>query len=63
MNVVKSALDKAGSAFYCSWKDDSMTEEEILLHLIDNIGAKIVPAQSSEVVDTLRKRYSREMPW
>ena len=40
-----------------------MTEEEILLHLIDNIGAKIVPAQSSEVVDTLRKRYSREMPW
>ena len=29
----------------------------------DNIGAKIVPAQSLEVVDTLRRRYSREMPW
>ena len=61
--TVKSALDKVGAAFYCSWKDDSMTDEEIVIHLIENVGAKIVPSPNAEVADSVRRKYGRTMPW
>lgn len=60
--TVKAALDKAGAAFYCSWKDESMTPEEILIHTIENVGAKIVPATDAEAANAVRKRYGRTMP-
>jgi len=60
--TVKAALDKAGAAFYCSWKDESMTPEEILIHTIENVGAKIVPAPDAEVANAVRERYGRTMP-
>ncbi len=62
-NKVQSALEKAGGAFYCSWRDESMTEEQIVLHLIENIGSKIVPCPNAEVADSVRKRFGRTMPW
>ena len=61
-NTVKAALDKAGAAFYCSWRDESMTPEEIVIHLIEEVGAKIVPAPNAEVANAVRERYGRTMP-
>ena len=61
-NTVKAALDKAGTAFYSSWRDESMTPEEIVLHLIENVGAKIVPGPNAEVANAVRERYGRTMP-
>ena len=61
LNTVKSAVDKAGGAFYCSWRDESMTPEGNILHLIENIGARIVPAPDGEVANAVRERYGRTM--
>ncbi len=61
-NTVKASLDRAGVAFLCSWGDQSMTEEENIVHLIENIGAKIMHAPSAEVIDAIRRRYGRTMP-
>ncbi len=62
-NTIRSAFKKAGGAFYCSWRDDSMDSEEVAIYLIEEIGAKIVPADNEDVVNALRKRYGRTMPF
>jgi 4-hydroxy-2-oxoheptanedioate aldolase len=61
-NTVKASLDRAGVAFLCSWGDKSMTEEENLVHLIENIGSKIMHMPSAEVASAIRQRYGRTMP-
>jgi hypothetical protein len=61
-NRVKASLDKAGVAFLCSWGDQTMTEEENLLHLVDHIGPKIMHAPSAEVAGVIRRRFGRTMP-
>jgi 2-keto-3-deoxy-L-rhamnonate aldolase RhmA len=60
--TIKSAFDKAGGAFYCSWRDESMNEEEIAMHLIEEIGAKILPVDNPEVANAIRRKYGRTMP-
>ena len=60
--TIKSAFDKAGGAFYCSWRDESMDEEEIAVHLIEEIGAKILPVDNADVANAIRRKYGRTMP-
>ena len=40
-----------------------MDSEEVAIYLIEEIGAKIVPADNEDVVNALRKRYGRTMPF
>ena len=61
-NTVKAALDKSGVAFYCGWKDDSMTMEQTVEHLINNVGAKIMSALDRDFADYGRKLTGRTMP-
>ena len=61
-NKVVASLDRAGVAFLCSWADTSMTEEENILHMIENLGAKIMHASDAEVAGAVRRRYGRTMP-
>ena len=42
LRTVKSACDKAGIAFYCGWNDPSMSNEERINFLLDEIGAAII---------------------
>lgn len=50
-HTVKSALDKAGVGFYSGWRDDNMSMEEAVDHLIDVIGVKMMGAPSKEFAD------------
>ena len=61
-NTVKSACDKAGLAFYCSWADPSMNEEERVKYLIEEIGATFMSAKDREVAEVGRKLRGRTMP-
>ena len=61
-NTVKSACDKAGLAFLCSWQDPSMTDEQRVKFLIEEVGAKIVPNGTREIANAIRKRSGRMMP-
>ena len=60
--IVKSACDKAGLAFLCSWSDPGMTEEERARYLIDDIGARIVHVSNPDVAAMLREEAGRTMP-
>jgi len=61
--IVKSACDKAGLTFLCSWQDPSMTIEERARHALFKIGARILHVPDADVADTLRKEMGRTMPW
>ncbi len=61
-NTVASALEKAGVAFYCSWNDKSMTQEQVSDHLIDVIGCKMLGAPNKEFADYGRAKTGRTMP-
>ena len=61
-NTVKSACDKAGVAFYCSWADTAMTEQQRVRFLIEEIGARIVAPSGPEVANASRKLDGRTMP-
>lgn len=61
-NTVKAALDKAGVAFYSGWRDESLTQEQTVEHLINNIGAKMMGAPNKEFADYGRKLTGRTMP-
>ena len=61
-NIVKSACDKAGIAFLCGWADPSMSDEERLRYVIEEIGAKFVRTPSREIADARRKKAGRTMP-
>ncbi len=61
-NTVKSGLDKAGVGFYSSWADDNMTQEQIVNHLIDVIGVKMMGAPNKEFADYGRAKTGRTMP-
>ena len=60
--TVKSACDRAGIAFYSSWNDPSMTGEQRVRFLIEEIGVKIMMARDREFADTGRKLTGRSMP-
>ena len=60
-NTVKSACDRAGLAFLCGWADPSMTDEQRLTFLIEEIGAKILKAPNHELADAVRKLAGRTM--
>ena len=62
-HVVKSACDKAGLTFLCSWQDPNMTIEERARHALSEVGARILHVPDSAVADTLRKEMGRTMPW
>ena len=61
-NIVKAACDKAGIAFYSSWGDPSMNDEDRVRFLIEEIGAKLVPTASREAAEAGRKLTGRTMP-
>ena len=62
--AVKSACDKAGLTFLCSWQDPNMTIEERSRHaLSEEVGARILHVPDLAVADTLRKEMGRTMPW
>jgi hypothetical protein len=61
--TVKSACDKAGLVFLCSWHDESMTEEQRIRHVISNEGARIVHTSSQEIANTIRVEMNRDMAW
>ena len=61
-HTVKSALDKGGVAFYGSWNDDTMTEEQIAEHMINVIGFRMMGMRSPEFVAHGRKISGRTMP-
>jgi hypothetical protein len=61
-NTVKSALDKAGVYFYCGWKDDNLTMEQTVDHLIDNIGVMMMGAPNEEFAAYGRAKTGRKMP-
>ena len=60
--IVKSACDKAGLAFLCSWADPNMSTEERARHVIDEIGARIVHVPDPEIAAKLRQEAGRTMP-
>ncbi len=61
-NTIKSACDKAGLAFLCSWADPGMTPKERLDFIVDEIGALVVSAPDRELAETRRKAAGRTMP-
>lgn len=61
-NTVKRALDKVGVAFYSGWRDESMTMEQTVDHLIDNIGVRMMGAPNKEFADYGRAKTGRTMP-
>ena len=68
-NKIKSALDKNGIIFYSSWIDESMTQEQRLDYIIDELGCKMigVPAMLSEseqkeLLEYGRNKTGRKMP-
>jgi hypothetical protein len=61
-NTVKSALDKAGVAFYSGWNDDKMTEQQRLEFIIKELGSKMIGAPSKEYAEYGRKLTKRKMP-
>lgn len=62
-HVVKSACDKAGLTFLCSWQDPNMNVEERARYALSEVGARIVHVPDSAVADTIRKEMGRSMPW
>ena len=61
-DTVKAALDKGGVAFYGSWNDDTMTEEQIAEHMINVIGFRMMGMRSPDFVAHGRKISGRTMP-
>ena len=68
-NKIKSALEKNGKVFYSSWLDESMSQEERLDYIIDELGCKMVgiPAtltesEQKELVQYGRNKTGRKMP-
>ena len=62
-NIVKSACDKSGLTFLCSWQDENLTVEERARHALNEVGARILHVPDEEVADKLRKEMGRKMPW
>ena len=60
--IVKSACDKAGLAFLCSWRDPDMSEDERTRHVMEEVGARIVHVSDSELAAKLRREAGRTMP-
>ncbi len=60
--TVKAACDKAGIAFYCGWPDPSMSDEQRVRFLIEEIGAKIMGAPTRVFADVGRRLTGRGMP-
>ena len=61
-DIVKNAVDKAGVGFYSGWRDDDMTTEQTIDHLIDVIGVKMMGAPNKEFADYGRSKTGRTMP-
>ena len=53
---VKSALDNAGVAFHCGWSDGTMTPEQQVDYLLDEVGARILVVDSQAQADHGRSR-------
>jgi 4-hydroxy-2-oxoheptanedioate aldolase len=56
---VRSALEEAGVAFYCGWPDVRMTPAQIVDHLIDVAGAKVLTVPDGRYADYGRGRRGR----
>ena len=61
-DIVKKALDASDVAFYSGWNDPSMTMEQIVEHLINNVGVRMMGAPNKEFADYGRKLTGRTMP-
>ena len=62
-DLVKSACDKSGLTFLCSWQDENLTIEERARHALHEIGARILHVPDEAIADKLRKEMGRKMPW
>jgi hypothetical protein len=68
-NKIKSALDKNGKVFYSSWLDESMTQEEKLDYIIDELGCKMIgvpeilsSSEQKKLLEYGRNKTGRKMP-
>ncbi len=61
-NTVKNALEANDVVFYSSWNDDDMNNEQIVDHLIDELGCKMIGAHSRDIADYGRAKTGRTMP-
>ena len=62
MAQVKSALDNSGVAFHCGWSDPSMTPEQQVDHLLDEVGARVLVVDSQVQAEPGRTRTHTERP-
>lgn len=58
METVKAALDVAKVPFHCGWSDPSMSTEQQVDYLLDEIGARCLVVPSEEYADYGRQRGS-----
>ena len=61
--ISKSACDKSGLTFLCSWQDENLTIEERARHALHEIGARILHVPDEAIANKLRKEMGRKMPW
>jgi len=67
-NKIKSALEKNGKVFYSSWMDESMSQEEKLDYIIDELGCKMIgvppmltESEQKELLEYGRNKTGRKM--
>jgi 4-hydroxy-2-oxoheptanedioate aldolase len=56
MNTVRKALSKAGVRFYCGWNDSTMSIEEQVDFLLDDLGAEMLWSPSPQFAAYGRRR-------
>ena len=56
MNTVRKALSKAGVSFYCGWNDPSMSIEEQVDFLLDDLRADLLWSTSAQFATCGRKK-------
>ena len=62
MNMVKAACHKAGIAFHSVWLDPSMSAEEQVRYVIEELGVKSTEAPDRGSAEVGRRLTGRTMP-
>ena len=58
-DAVRDGLAKSGAAFYCHWDDPSLTPEQRVDYLLDEVGARFVGVSSSAMAQYGRRGRRR----
>ena len=61
MHTVRKALAAADVSFHCGWSDPSMTKEQQVDYLLDELGARILVVPSEEHALYVRGRQCPEL--